>query len=95
MPPKAKIGGGTDLKTDPLLTITFERLAVDFYVWSLDRFLRAFTYTADVTLPINLQTGKDPKTNPNGGLVPAIGDIKVSNGVVTNSDLLLEEPALE
>jgi MYXO-CTERM domain-containing protein len=43
---------------------------------------------------VNLQTGKDPKTNPNGGIIPAIGDIKVANGKVTNSDLLLDEPAL-
>jgi len=35
-----------------------------------------------------------PKTNPNGGIIPAIGDIKVSNGSVTNADLLMDDPAL-
>jgi len=92
-PPKIKIGNGTNLKTDPLLTITLPKFAVDFYVWSLDRFVRFFTYTADVTVPINIQTGKDAK-NPNGGLLPVIGDIALANPSVTNFDLLLDDPAM-
>src|SRR6202022_3077908 len=44
-PPKIKLGNGTDIQRDPLLTITLERFAVDFYVFSLDRFVRFFTYT--------------------------------------------------
>ena len=92
-PPKIKLGNGTDLKADPLLTITLPQFAVDFYVWSLDRFVRFFTYTADVTVPMNIQTGKDPKTNPNGGLLPVIGDIGLANPSVTNFDLLLDDPA--
>lgn len=92
-PPKIKIGNGTDVNKDPLLTITLEKLAVDFYVWSLDRYVRFFTYTADVTVPVNVQTGKDPKTNPNGGLLPVIGNIGLSNASVTNTDLLLDDPA--
>jgi MYXO-CTERM domain-containing protein len=92
-PPKIKLGGGTDLKTDPLLSIKLEKFAVDFYVFSLDRFVRFFTYTADVTIPVNLQTGKDPKTNPNGGILPVLGDISLANASVTNADLLLDDPA--
>lgn len=92
-PPKIKIGGGTDVNTDPLLTITLPQLAVDFYVFSLDRFIRFFTYTADVTVPVNLQTGKDPKTNPNGGLLPVLGNIGLANASVTNADLLLDDAA--
>lgn len=91
-PPTVKIGNGTDIKTDPLLTITLPRFAIDFYVWSEDRYVRAFTYTADLTIPVNLQTGKDPKTNPNGGILPVLGDLKVASGGVTNSDLLWEQP---
>ncbi|MBS2019256.1 MAG: hypothetical protein JST00_40710 [Deltaproteobacteria bacterium] len=90
-PPKAKIGNGTDIKTDPLLLINLERFAIDFYVWSQERFVRLFTYTADVTVPVNLQTGKDAK-NPNGGILPVLGDIKLANASVTNADLLLDDP---
>jgi MYXO-CTERM domain-containing protein len=88
-----KIGGGTDPKTDPLLTISLEKFAIDFYVFHSDRFVRIFTYTADVAIPVSLQTGKDPKTNPNGGILPVLGDLKITNGAVTNADnLLFEDP---
>lgn len=93
-PPKIKLGNGTDIKRDPLLTITMQKFAVDFYVFSLDRFVRFFTYTADLTIPVNIQTGKDPKTNPNGGLLPVLGDIGLANASVTNADLLLDDPAM-
>ncbi|MDB5215703.1 MAG: hypothetical protein JWO86_3630 [Myxococcaceae bacterium] len=93
-PPTIKLGNGTDLKTDPLLKITLPKFSADFYVFSLDRFVRFFTYTADVTIPVNIQTGKDPKTNPNGGLLPVLGDITLANGSVTNADLLLDDPAM-
>lgn len=93
-PPKITIGNGTDLKNDPLLRIKLEKFAVDFYVWSLDRYVRFFTYTADVTVPVNIQTGKDPKTNPNGGLLPVLGDIGLANASVTNADLLLDDAGL-
>lgn len=91
-PPTAKIGGGTDPNTDPLLSITLPKLSIDFYIWSFDRFARVFTYTADLTVPVTLQTAKGPN-NPNGGLLPALGEIKVANGKVTNGDvLLLDDP---
>ena len=93
-PPTVKIGGGTNANTDALLQITLPKFALDFYLWHLDRYVRVFTFQADLLIPVNLQTGKDPKTNPNGGIIPAIGDIKVSNGSVTNADLLMDDPAL-
>ncbi|HVJ89377.1 MAG TPA: MYXO-CTERM sorting domain-containing protein, partial [Labilithrix sp.] len=90
--PVMKLGGGTDPNADPLVLITLPKLSIDFYVWSFDRFARVFTYTGDFTIPLSLQTGKN-ETNPNGGLVPAIGEIKVANGVVSNGDvLLLDDP---
>ncbi len=91
-PPVVVLGNGTDVNKDPLLKITLPTFAIDFYVWSLDRYIRAFTYTADVTIPVNLQTGADPKTNPTGGIVPVLGDLGIANGVVTNSDLVWEKP---
>jgi MYXO-CTERM domain-containing protein len=91
-PPTVKIGGGTNASSDALLQITLPKFALDFYLWHLDRYVRVFTFQADLLIPVNLQTGKDPKTNPNGGILPSIGDIKVSNGVVTNGDLLMDDP---
>jgi MYXO-CTERM domain-containing protein len=92
-PPVIKIGNGTDVNKDPLLGVSLPQFAMDFYVWSEDRYIRAFTYTSDLTIPINLSTGKDPKTNPNGGILPVLGNLGSANGVVTNSDLLQEQPA--
>ncbi len=91
-PPTVKVGGGTNVDTDPLLLITAPSFAIDFYVWSYDRFARVFTFTSDLTIPVNLQTGKDPVKNPKGGIIPAIGAIKAANGKVTNADLLLDNP---
>ncbi|HSO31995.1 MAG TPA: hypothetical protein VLT33_05750, partial [Labilithrix sp.] len=91
-PPTVKIGAGT--AADPLLSITLPKFALDFYLWHLDRYVRVFTFQADLTIPLNLQTGKDPVKNPNGGIIPTLGDIKVANGSVTNADLLMDDPAL-
>ncbi len=91
-PPTVKLGGGTDVNKDPLLLVTLPKLALDFYIWSFDRFVRVFTYTGDLTVPVNLQTAKGPN-NPNGGVVPALGELKVQNGKVSNADtLLLDDP---
>jgi hypothetical protein len=92
-PPSLVLGGGTDLKKDPLLKVTLPKFAIDFYIWSYDRFVRAFTFTSDINVPVNLQTAIDPKKNPNGGLLPVLGDLVITNGVVTNNDLLTDDPA--
>lgn len=90
--PSIKLGGGTDIKKDPLLAIQLNKFAIDFYMWSDDRFVRVLTFTSDVTVPVNLTTKKDPATNPNGGIAITIGDLTIANGVVTNSDLLTDDP---
>jgi hypothetical protein len=93
-PPTAKLGGGTDVKTDPLLLVTLPRLSLDFYIWSFDRFARVFTYTGDLTIPVNLQTAKGPN-DANGALVPQLGELKVENGSVSNADvILLDDPTI-
>ncbi|MEZ4295710.1 MAG: hypothetical protein R3B70_12090, partial [Polyangiaceae bacterium] len=46
-PPTAVFGDGTDLKSDPLIRLSLPKLAIDLYVWSLDRYVRALTFTAD------------------------------------------------
>lgn len=91
-PPVITVGNGTDLATDPTLRIDLERFALDIFVWSTDRFVRAFTWTADVTIPANLQTGISP-VNPKGGLMPVIGKVVVTKPEVESSELLFEEPA--
>lgn len=91
-PPAVKLGAGTD--ADPLITLSLPKFAVDFYIWNMDRFVRAFTFQADLTIPVNLQTGKDPVKNPNGGIIPALGDIKVENASVTNTELLTDNPGI-
>lgn len=90
--PEVTIGTGKDIKTDPLLSIGLKKFAVDFYVFSYDRYVRAFTFEGDVTVPVNLQTGKTAK-NPNGGILPTIGDLKIANAKVSNADLLTDDPA--
>ncbi len=90
-PPSVTIGGGTDVDADPLLTLHLERFALDFYVFSHDRFVRVFTYTADLAVPVNLQTGKDPERNPNGGILPVLGNIRVTNAAVENDVLVFED----
>ncbi len=91
-PPTVKLGGGTDIKADPLMLVQLNGFSVDFYVWSMDRFIRAMTFTGDLTVPINLSTAVDPQKNPNGGLLPVLGDIGVQNPKVTNSDVLTDDP---
>ncbi len=91
-PPTIKIGGGKDIKTDPLLAIQMNRFGVDFYIWSYDRFVRAFTFEGDITVPLNLSTAKSAK-NTNGGLQPVLGDLSIANGKVTNAETLTDDPA--
>lgn len=89
-PPRLELGQGTD--TDPLITITLPKFAIDFYVWHLERYVRAFTFEGDLTVPLNLQTGKTAGKSPDGGIVPVIGDVRIENAVVTNADLLTDDP---
>ncbi len=91
-PPIVTIGGGTDVNKDPLLSISLKQFSIDFYVWSMDRFIRAMTFTGDLTIPVNLSTAVDPKTNPNGGLLPVIGTVGVLNPTVSNNELLVDGP---
>jgi MYXO-CTERM domain-containing protein len=92
-PPRVKVGGGTNVNTDPLLTIQLEKFAIDFYIWSYDRFVRAFTFTGDVTVPLNLQVAKGAN-GKGAGIQPTIGDLKVANATVTNADLIMDDPGM-
>jgi hypothetical protein len=83
--PIVTIGGGTDVNSDPLLSILLKSFALDFYVWSEDRYVRAFTYTADLTIPVNI-------TSSSAGILPAIGTLGIANANVTNNVLITDSP---
>jgi len=85
-PPTLVFGNGTDITTDPLMRIDLKQVSLDFYMFSLDRFIRFMTGTFDLDVPVNL-------TSSSAGLTPVIAQIGVANGVVTNSQLLDEAPA--
>lgn len=83
-PPKVTFGNGTDIETDPLLRIKLNQAAFDFYVFSLDRYIRFMTATFDLDVPLNLTVTPD-------GLAPVLQKIGVTNGKVTNAELLRDD----
>jgi hypothetical protein len=85
-PPHVEFGNGTNLETDPNMLITLDQVAFDFYVWSLDRFLRVFTAKFDLEVPANLEVTPE-------GLQPVITDVGVNNPSVENAELLAEDPS--
>ncbi|MBK8258117.1 MAG: hypothetical protein IPK82_36310 [Polyangiaceae bacterium] len=87
-PPTAEFGYGTNLETDPLIRIGMKQFSVDFYVWSLDRFVRFMTYTIDLDVPMNITVTPD-------GLVPVIEKIGIVNAKITNAELLDDDADLD
>ncbi|WP_437603422.1 hypothetical protein WMF28_17650 [Sorangium sp. So ce590] len=84
-PPRVTFGDGTNATDDPLIRIRLDRASFDFYIWSLDRFIRFMTATFDLDVPMNLAVTPE-------GLTPVIETLGVTNGEVTNSGLLRENP---
>ena len=82
-PAAIEIGSGTELEA--LLMVTLNDLADDFYLRSSERYVRFMTFTSDLTLNINLEAA-------DGMLTPRIPSIDAANPVVTNNELLTEEP---
>ncbi|MBE7480843.1 MAG: hypothetical protein HS104_12785 [Polyangiaceae bacterium] len=83
-PPSVVVGKGTDLAADPLLKVTMNKLEIDFYVWSSDRFIRAFTAGFDITAPVNLDVTAE-------GLAPVLDKVSVTNPILKNSLLREDE----
>ena len=83
-PPSVVVGKGTDLTTDPLLKVTMNKLEIDFYVWSSDRFIRAFTASFDIVAPVNLDVTAE-------GLAPVLDKVEVKNPLLKNSLLREDE----
>ncbi len=85
-PPTVTFGNGTDPNTDPVVRVKLDQASFDFYIFSLDRFIRFMTATFDLDVPMNLSVGPM-------GITPTVGKIGVTNGKVTNSQLLPDDPA--
>jgi hypothetical protein len=92
VPPTVTIGSGADTGANSILTVHAPQLAFDFYVFSDDQYVRAFTFTADATIPLSITTAKT-KAHPSGGLTPVVGEISFASAAVTNSELLSDSPA--
>lgn len=92
-PPTIAVGEGTvDPVTKrplkPLLELNLVDLSIDFFALIDDRFVRLFTLTADIALPLSLTfEGCDTVT-------PAIGDVRmlITNVRTSNNELLAEDP---
>lgn len=84
-PPVATFGTGGDAKQDPNIKLDLNDLGIDFYVWSSDRYIRAFSSSFNLGIPINLSVSPQ-------GLTPQISELAISGTKVTNSELLAESP---
>ena len=85
-PPTITVGNGTDMVDDPLLRVGLEQAIIDLYIWSSDRYVRAFTAQFDLDVPIGLDISGQT-------LTPQLDKIYVQNGLVTHSSLVQEDPA--
>ncbi|MFH2010693.1 MAG: MYXO-CTERM sorting domain-containing protein [bacterium] len=82
-------GTGEYTMNTPLMTIRSQGFAIDFYALVDYRFIRLFRLNADLAIPLGLAV------NGQNQIVPIIGDLgdAFENIVVTDSDLLAEDPA--
>lgn len=95
-PPKLTLGAGTyhqdtsgnTVIDDPLITVSAKEFSADVMILLEERWIRLFTVTGDLDLPILLFVDK------NGALQPMLGDLGqvITNISVSNTDLLQEDP---
>jgi MYXO-CTERM domain-containing protein len=86
-PPHVTFGNGTNLESDPLILLELPEATFDFYILSHDRFIRFMSAQFDIRAPINLDVTPE-------GLVPVLDKLAIENGVVQNTELLKEDPAV-
>lgn len=86
-PPHVTFGNGTNLTDDPNILLELPEAGFDFYVFSSDRYVRFMTATFDIKAPVNLTVTPE-------GLVPVLDELGIENGVVSNTELLKEDPAV-
>ncbi|MEM9693879.1 MAG: hypothetical protein AAGA56_15130, partial [Myxococcota bacterium] len=85
-PPTVAFGNGTDPNDDPNVRLSLNGLSLDFYVWSLDRYLRAMSVNLDIDAPLTLDV-------TDGGLQPVLPALNLNNVTIDNSGLIREDPA--
>ena len=108
-PPYVRIGrnttkqgaDGTTSPDDQLLTVSFQKLNLDFYALVDERQVRIFTLQADLMLPLGLRQGLPPNANT---LTPVLGalDTVLTNisaispdgGAYGAHDMLAEDPGV-
>lgn len=89
LPPFVRIGKnstrkdalGNDIPDDPLISLSFNKMNLDFYALVDERQVRIFTLQADLSLPLDLR----PDPNDNSSLVPVMGGLDT---VLTNVSAL-------
>jgi hypothetical protein len=86
---------GNRVLDEPLLTLGFPKLNMDFYAFIQERMVRLFTLTMDVNLPLGLDVVTDKVTGEQQ-LAPVLGklDQLVTNVTGSNSEILAEDPAV-
>ena len=109
-PPYVRVGRGDTINadgtvtamTDPLITLSFRKMNLDFYALVDERQVRMFTLQADLQLPLDLRTFADPNADT---LQPVLGGLDT---VLTNisalspdggaysatADMLAEDPGV-
>lgn len=73
---------------EPLLQLGLPAVAVDLYVWTAERYLRALTYRVDLTLALDLVVDGE------NTLVPELQRTEATGGQVIDAPLLREDPAV-
>jgi hypothetical protein len=73
---------------EPLFTLSWEDLWIDFYGFANDRWFRLFSLKADLNFPLALDF------DPTGKIIPMPGDINqaLSNIETANGEILLDDP---
>jgi hypothetical protein len=109
LPPSVRVGrnttrkdaGGNDVPDDPLLTLSFNKMNLDFYALVDERQVRLFTLQADLKLPLNLRTFPDPNADTLqpvlGGLDTVLTNISAlspDGGAYGSNDMLAEDPGV-
>ncbi len=99
--PNVRIGRGT-LKTladgtttpdDPLITVNFKQMNLDFYALVDERQVRVFTLQADLELPLGLRTFTGAQADM---LQPVLGGLStvLTNIKALNNEMLAEDPGV-
>jgi hypothetical protein len=90
-PPTLELGENRISKggqiVEPLLTVGFEDLELDFFALVDDQYIRVFTLATDLRLPLALQVNAS-------GIGPTLGELETSGFEVKNSEALTENPTL-